>query len=176
MRNLSSGGAIPPEVTDNNLSIVTSAHNQNEFFHQERMIKKTKKFHAPITRNKVMSFKDSNKNTTVSSNGNQTTVEIIRNILGMLLSVAVKTNRNIDFRKALQYALSPVPLSLANPDGTKWISTKSKLTEMITNYCISSPSNPREVVILDNVQTYIIDFMPSIRTLTSIPEKNEQLV
>ena len=135
LRNLSSGMALPPEVTDNILSIVTSGHNQHELFHQERMIKKTKKFHAPITRKKLMSFKDSDMKTTVSNNGKQTAVEINRNILGMLLSLAAKTNRNIDFQTALQYPLTSVPLPLANPDGTKRISTKSKLTKIITNYC-----------------------------------------
>ena len=60
-----------------------------------------------------MSFKESGMKTTVSNNGKQTTVEINRNILRMLLSLAAKTNRNIDFQKALQYPLLPVPLSLA---------------------------------------------------------------
>ena len=83
-----------------------------------------------------MSFKDSDMKTTVSNNKKQSTVEINRNILGMLLSLAAKTNRNIDFQNALQYPLSPVPLSLANHDGTKRISTKSKLTESIINYGI----------------------------------------
>ena len=42
LSNLSSGVALPPEVTDNILSIVTAGHNQYELFHQERMIKKLK--------------------------------------------------------------------------------------------------------------------------------------
>ena len=48
LRNVSSGVALPPEDTDNILSIVTSGHNQYELFHQERMIKNPKMFHAPI--------------------------------------------------------------------------------------------------------------------------------
>ena len=40
VRNLSSEVALPPEVTDNILSIVTSGHNQYELFDQERLIEK----------------------------------------------------------------------------------------------------------------------------------------
>ena len=61
----------------------------------------------------------------------KTTVEINRNILGALLSFSAKANQPIDFDSALSYPLSPIPLSLALPDGARRETPKSKLMEII---------------------------------------------
>ena len=61
----------------------------------------------------------------------KTTVEINRNILGALLSFSAKTNQPTDFDSALSYPLSPIPLTLALPDGARTETPKSKLMEII---------------------------------------------
>ena len=60
-------------------------------------------------------------------------VEVNQNILGLLLSASAKSGQVIDFAKALEYPLGPVPLSLANPDGSRRVTSKSKLLKVILN-------------------------------------------
>ena len=50
-----------------------------------------------------------------------------QNLLSTLLACSFKLQKTIDFEKALCFPLSPVPLSLANPDGSPCKTTKSQL-------------------------------------------------
>ena len=69
-----------------------------------------------------------------------------------------------------------MPLSLANPDRSRRITTKSKLQSIILKHCskeidhlrISQPAR-------SEVSTFIIDLMAAIRTLTVIPDTYEEL-
>ena len=49
--------------------------------------------------------------------------EVNRNILGALNHYSLKTG-NVDFKKALLYSLSPLPLSICKLDGTCRQTTK----------------------------------------------------
>ena len=88
---------------------------------------------------------------------NLTTVEVNRNILGKLLSYSMNTENKIDFKEALKYPLSPVPLSLCHADGTKKSCKKADIYNGI-DYRGTTPESA-----YNNVKTYIFDLMAVIR-------------
>ena len=113
------------------LNIWNNGKNLAENFLNERLVTKEKLFYAPIPRVKVPSF-NLNK-VKVVTNKEVKVIEANRNILGRLLSLSTKHNRVIGLESVLTYPLYPVPLSLANPDGTKRSTQKSKLLEIFDN-------------------------------------------
>ena len=54
-----------------------------------------------------------------------------RDVLGDLLRLTMKSGQVIDFKEALKYPLSPIPLSLSFPHDTKRSSAKSSLMKII---------------------------------------------
>ena len=58
-------------------------------------------------------------------------IDTNREIIGKLLKVSAKTQQPINFEQALKYPLYDVPLSMANPDGTKRESPNSKLLQLL---------------------------------------------
>ena len=58
-------------------------------------------------------------------------VEVNINVIGTLLALSARSERLIDFQKALSHPLCSVPLSLANPDGSRRTTQKSKLSDII---------------------------------------------
>ena len=89
-----------------------------------------------------------------------------------MLSITASSEHNIDFQKVLKYPLSPIPLSLAHPDGSRRTCTKSKLTEIITKHSLQRQPS---ISTGEHVGTYIIDFMATLRTFDAIPETYELL-
>ena len=87
-------------------------------FVDKRIKSSVQKIHNPIKREKIQLFKNTGKTVVVKSENKKLVVEVNRNILGKLLAFSTKTGRQIDFERALTYPLSPMPLSLANPDGS----------------------------------------------------------
>ena len=73
-------------------------------------------FHDPISRQNLKVFKDLAQKVTVTVKNVQKEIEINRNIIGTLLAQSIKFSKAIDFKKALQYPLTP--LSIANADGS----------------------------------------------------------
>ena len=86
-----------------------------------------------------------------------TAVEVNRNILGKLLSYSMKTENKIDFKEALKYPLSPVPLSLCHVVGTKRSYKKADIYSVI-DYRATIPEPA-----YNNVKTYIFNLMLVIR-------------
>ena len=84
-------------------------------------------------------------------------VYVKRNILGCLVSFLVKHEKAVDIKKALQYPLSPVPLSIATADGSKRGTRKSDLLPIIKDKMI----NENITTIPDNNKdlAYILDFV-----------------
>ena len=74
--------------------------------------------------------------------------------------------------KALEYPLSPVPLSIAHPDGTRRTNQKSDLLGIIKNHHksrnIHLPSK--------NNAVFIIDIIAQIHTITEVPVTFENLI
>ena len=109
-------------------------------------------FHDPISRQNLKVFKDLAQKVTVTVKNVQKEIEINRNILGTLLAQSIKYSKVIDFKKALQYPLTPLPLSIANADGSRRMTYKSKLINEIlecsrnTNYSQENLPNKRMLV------------------------------
>ena len=122
-----------------------------------------------LKRQKPSLFTVAKKTVTVKGKSKTETVEVNRNVLNKLLAYSAKTGKPINFKDTLSYPLSPVPLSLAHPDGTGRSTTKSALTDILIKYC-DSPTDPSKVTYeKNNVSAYIFDFMALLSTFTSIP-------
>ena len=80
-----------------------------------------------------------------------------RNILGKLVSYAMKTGRKIDYLEALQYPICPVPLSLNHVNGTKRSCVKSDLRKIIIPNQSDTPLHPPA----ENT-IFIYELMPAI--------------
>ena len=65
-------------------------------------------------------------------NQKERTIEVNRDILGWLVRLSLSSGKAVDFELALQYPLSPIPLSIATPDGERREIAKSKLMKIIT--------------------------------------------
>ena len=91
-------------------------------------------------------------------------------IFGALLYSA-KSGRAIDFDRALKFSLSPVPLSIANGDGSCRETSKSKMEVINPLGNENSTQTPRE-----NVSDFAIDYIALVRTLTVIPKTFENLI
>ena len=77
----------------------------------------------------------------------------------------------VNFEHALRYPLCAVPLSLANADGSRRVTAKSKLMEIIKERWKFPLLHPRESLpIKKSVAAYIVDCMACIRIMTEIPE------
>jgi hypothetical protein len=121
-------------------------------------------------------FSNSSKKVTIEENKKVKSVEVNQNILGTLLSFSAKSGQAIDLKNALEYPLCPVPLSLANPDGSRRVTTKSKLTEIIIKNVKSPVLHPRESQPpKETVSAFIVDMMASVRSITRVPETYEDL-
>ena len=106
------------------------------------------------------------KFTITNKDGKNQTAEVNRNFLSALISYQVRTGRNIDFKKAFCYSLSPVPLSISHPDGTRRKTDKSKLKGIIFK---GIPVVNNDIEGSGNV-TVVVDMMGILNTFTSIPK------
>ena len=88
-----------------------------------------------------------------------------------MLACSFKLQKIIDFEKALCFPLSPVPLSVANPDGSPRKTTKSQLNKiLIANYDFKKPPPDK-----GSVKCYIIDTIAANRCIATVPETYEDL-
>ena len=103
-------------------------------------------------------------------------VEANRDMLGPVLALSAKSGRVINFEYALEYPLCAVPLSLANPDGSRGVTAKSTLLKIIEERCRDPLQHPGDSQpSKQSVAVYIIDYMACIRILKEIPETYERL-
>ena len=152
--NLSSG--IAEEIT----STDSSGKDDYQTFCKDRLESKKVNFHDPISRKKLTLFSSTGQTVSVEKDKKLESVEVNRNILGLLLSASAKSGQVIDFAKALEYLLGPVPLSLANPHGSRRVTSKSKLLKVILKHCNSQILHPRESQPLRQaVSAVVIDMM-----------------
>ena len=102
-------------------------------------------FHDLIKRRKLQLFSNSSKKVTIEQNKKMKSVEVSWNIFGTLPSFSAKSGQAVDFKRALECPLCPVLLSLANAEGSRRVTTKSKSTEIIIKNVKSPLLHPREV-------------------------------
>ncbi|KAG1668002.1 Gonadotropin-releasing hormone II receptor [Nymphon striatum] len=151
--NLSSGIPIPDDASSEILRIREIGEEQYDDFVKYRNF------------NRKIVIKKSSKEKSIESN---------RNILGTLLAISARNERAVNFKTALCYPLCPVPLSLANPDGSRKATAKSKLQSIVLKYSKEPVQHPRESVPQKSqVSTFIVDLMASIRTIKELPDTYE---
>ena len=173
--NLSSGVPVDETSCLGILSIKGDGEKRYHDFVDSRLLSEETKFHDPLTRSKYTLFKNfSRKVNMFERSGKLKAVEVNRNVFGTLLALSARSERLIDFQKALSYPLCFVSLSLANPDGSRRTTQKSKLSNVIYENsvvldCVDLP--PKTSVI-----AYLVDLMALIRTQTRTPATYEELV
>ena len=144
-------------------------------FNKERIYSADKSFHDPIPRKKVTLFSQLSKSVKLQKGDSTKTVEVNRNIIGKLLSISANASKPINFETALQYSLSPIPLSIANTDGTRRTTQKSKLIDILCSFnkkAIVANQEPCS----NTVSAYIIDLIAQVRMLAKqVPDTFEHL-
>ena len=102
------------------------------------------------------------------------TPEVNHHIISTLLAISAKTNRVIDFNMALECPLSPGPLDIANAGGSRRITAKSKLNEIMKNSSLIDQET--EIPTKNDVSAYVVDLMALVRTQCIMPLTYEDLV
>lgn len=172
--NLSSGVPVEPEVADSIIGLKVLGVKLYGEFVDTRIKSSAQKIHAPIKRQNLSSFRSASKTVTMKTPLKNLTVEVNRNILAKLLAYSAKAERAIDFEKALEYPLCPVPLSLANPDGSRRMTSKSQLTQILLSYCDKSPEDSR-LPCETSSSAYLVDLLALIRTISGCFETYRHL-
>ena len=173
---MSTGIAVAEDIAEEITSTDSSGKDDYQTFCKDRLESKKVNFHGPISRKKLTLFSSTGQTVPVEKDKKLKSFEVNRNILGLLLSSSAKSGQVIDFAKALEYPLSPVPLSLPNPDGSYRITSKSKLLKVILKHCNSQILQPRESLPPRQVvSTVTVDMMACLRTMMQIPDTYEEL-
>ena len=124
-----------------------------------------------MKKNKVTLFSQVSSKS-ISKNGKIMTIEVNRNIIGKLLALSAKTGKYKDFEAALTFPLTPTPISLANRDGSRCVTQKSKLVDVLYSYKDDSRSHSDPT----DATTFVLDFIAQVRVLTKeVPETYEHL-
>ena len=100
-------------------------------------------------------------------------VYVNRYIFGSLLAFSVKTGKVDNMEKALGFLLSPITRSIANSDGNRRQTSKSKLV-LITDSRVSQKALRSELKFLKEGEGKItIDCITLIQTMAEIPSTFE---
>ena len=174
MYNLSSGVPVNKDLADNILKIKQTGKELLETFVDKVLLKKEVKFHDSIKRQNLFLFESSLNTKKITRNNITKTIEVNRNILGKLIALSAKSGKPINFPHALMHPLCTIPLSVANADGSKRTTAKSKLLDEITKNTQSNLNHQKENQPAKNsVSAFVVDLMAGIRQLTGIPETYE---
>ena len=123
-----------------------------------------------VTRGAVIT---SSKSVAIQKGKTVKSADVNPNILAALLAFYIKSGKAIDINKALEFPLSPVPLSIANADGIGRQTAKSKPMQLLQT---KMPGNPCDYLNppKSEVSTYIFDFIALVRTIVEIPSMFEE--
>lgn len=168
--NLSSGEPVSLDLATSILEIPVGSR-LSATFTQDRIRTKNVAFHRQISRNKYVTFTKSKQKVKITKDKQTKSIEVNRDILGTLLRYSIKSGKELDFEKALMFPMSPVPLSLANADGTKRKTNKSQLAKILLQQHTGAPTPE----IQKEVSAYIIDLIALVRTMREIPKTFEDL-
>ena len=109
----------------------------------------------------------------IKKNNRECTVEVNRNVLGLLVRLSLCSGQPVGFENALRYLLSPIPLSIATPDEERHEATKSKLMDVILKKTRNPPKPPKSVIAIKKQKpsALVVDLIAVIRTMTELPQK-----
>ena len=91
------------------------------------------------------------KTVTVRANSRDVAIKTDRSFFSRML--AISTSRNLDLRMVLSFSLSPLPLSLASPQGNLNKTTKSSLLPLLESYGSPVEKNGRAAPLVDAMAT-----------------------
>ena len=103
---------------------------------------------------KVTFIQKTAKSATVQKNDKQRIVEVKRDILSCLANLSASSALVVNYEKAMEYPLSPVPLTIAT----------------------TPPNSPKLVILVDPNKSLTTDLIAAIRRMTKISETHRQLV
>ena len=130
--NVSSGAALYDDITESILNMVNVEKSRMGDFRQALLIFKEILFHAPIKKNNYKSFGHALWKMWITENGGSfKVVKGNKKFLRALRSYTLKTVNSTDFKNAMSYSLSPVPLSICHSDGTPRHTVKSELKDIL---------------------------------------------
>lgn len=160
---LSSGRPVPESVEEHLLNVDSLGKAAYNTFLQDRFILKNKKFHEPLKRQKLQTFKSIQEKIIVTSSQNRLVeIRAERNIFGRALLLSQE--REISLEMLLSYPLGPVPWALATADGCPTKTDKAKLLHALEiKGVVDDPPKVEECI-------YMIDGMAYFQALISIPE------
>ena len=91
-----------------------------------------------------------------------------------MLALSAKHEKLINFEIAPQYPLCPVPISLANPDGSRRKTTKRALMKVVRSY--ENSTDEEETAPPKQNSAFLVNLMALIRTISPIPVTYAELV
>ena len=157
---LSSGVVANDQVQNDLLRAKEVGRARLDQFLNERIIERKVEFNATITKNMLRTFDSSTQRKKCQVKDTVVAIKSDRETFGRLL--VIQQIRGIDLQEVLQYELSPLPLSIANSDGSLMKNIKSKLFVSLSETILKVESIPPTTVT-------IIDGMVFLRKFTSFP-------
>ena len=155
--NISTGKAVNHEIKDSLLGVPETGKTRHKEF-IETCTSDPAKFESRISKAKFKSFVDGGaKNRKIQD---QRIARLVgtRDLMGRLVVLAVKKDLDLPF--VFQYPLTPVPLSMGNPDETMAKTDKSKLLDLLEKK-VTTGKLERP----DSVDSFIIDGQFLLRVL-----------
>ena len=127
-----SSGCLEPEYTrDQLITAYIIGQNGAKAFVEDRMTSENDKILNPIKTNKLKTFSTVGKTTIAWIRSETVSLKESSDMFNRLLLIS--KSRYIVLGKLLSYALSPVPMSLGNTDGTPCKTVKAKLMHVLDN-------------------------------------------
>ena len=148
-----------------------------KFAAERLMMNGKKKFYDVLPKTRFAAFKMTAKSTKVKKNKKQRTIEVNRDILSWFVNLSVRSGMVINYEKAMEYPLSPVPLSIATAEGGRCTTSMSKLLDLMNATSTVSPNSPKLIISIyaAKLSALIVDLIAAIRAVTKIRETYKQL-
>ena len=127
--NLSSGVPVDEASCLGILSIKGDGEKRYQDFVDNKLLSEETTFHDPLTRSKYTLFRScSRKVNMLERSGKLKAVEVNRNVIGTLLALSARSERLIDFQKAVSYPVcsvhSALLIQMDHVDGSRrWITS-----------------------------------------------------
>ena len=125
--NLSSGAPVHDAVAEILQHVYDNGNTQAELFRKEGLVNTTSLFHDPVKRFRFVNFKETSKFVSIRKDNKTMSLKVNANIIGAVLKYSAKSGKVIALEKAIMYPLSPILLKISNRDGTRRVTSKSKL-------------------------------------------------
>lgn len=138
---LTSGQRVAEPIKNDLLNFITKGETWSAEF-REACFKDPSRFERPIPRRKLQNFASASLKSKIKSKEKVHEVQGTRDLFARLLLIS--TVEKIDLEKVLQFPLTPVPLSLAHPDGSRNTTDKAKLMHKLESF-VKDPAMPTDI-------------------------------